>query len=202
MRTSHWQKWLEQATQVERPSPNKDGFAAGRPAAVLIAVAEVPEPVVYFTQRSQALRHHPGQVSFPGGRWEAGDAGLADTALREAREEIGLDGRHVRILGALPNYHTGTGFTISPFVGWIGEVQPLSPDQREVDRIFGVPLSYAAEPSHYRTKVLCRQGRRHSFYALDYEDNHIWGATAGILIDLAARLAEVRGLAFSMPRRL
>jgi len=164
---------------------------ATRRAAVLIPIVGASRPYIYFTQRSDALRHHPGQISFPGGSVEAFDASAQAAALREAQEEIGLDPAKVEILGELPAYRTGTGFIISPYVGWVDPSARVTADEIEVARIFGVPLAHALDDRQFSLHALERDGREYQFYAIDYDADHIWGATAGILYGLLQRLRQV-----------
>ncbi|GAB3683203.1 CoA pyrophosphatase [Salinisphaera aquimarina] len=164
---------------------------AARRAGVLIAIVGAPEPYIYFTQRSNALRHHPGQISFPGGSVETFDDSVQAAALREAHEEIGLDPAFVEVLGELPEYRTVTGFVISPFVGWVDPAATVAPDAVEVERLFGVPLAYALDHQHFRSEPMERGGRTYQVYSIDYDANHIWGATAGILYGLLQRLGHV-----------
>ncbi|WP_423823974.1 CoA pyrophosphatase [Salinisphaera sp. SPP-AMP-43] len=200
-----WRHWIETALALDVPAADQLAArdarsldSAGRPAGVLIAIEAGPEPLVYFTERSGQLKHHPGQISFPGGRLEERDPDLATAALREAEEEIGLDRRHVALLGPLPRYCTVTGFEISPFVGWVDPAATVVPDGIEVARIFKVPLAYAADAAHYRIHRRLRDGLEYHVYSIDFEGNHIWGATAGMLIGLAQRIALARGEAFTL----
>lgn len=173
--------------------------AGARAASVLIAVVDDVYPYLWFTQRSSALRHHPGQISFPGGRVETTDRSAWAAALREADEEIGLDPRQVCRLGRLPSYATVTGFVISPFVGWVAGGASVRPDHREVARLFPVPLSYAMEAANYSARIIHRNGQDYTIYAIDFEHDHIWGATAGMLLGLAQRVAMARGVPFRAP---
>ncbi|RJS95058.1 CoA pyrophosphatase [Salinisphaera sp. Q1T1-3] len=174
----------------------RDPSPGGRAAAVLIGIVDAPMPYIYFTERSATLTHHPGQISFPGGRIEATDASPAAAALREAWEEIGLVPERVRMLGQLPTYRTVTGFAITPCVGWIAPGRPCRPDDREVARVFGVPLAHAMEGANYRRHRHEHGGRRHRIYSLDHDANHIWGATAAMLCELARRVACVHDAPF------
>ena len=154
-------------------------------AAVLIPViAHAPEPTVLFTQRTQHLKSHSGQVSFPGGRAEPGDASAEFTALREAQEEIGLPPEQVEILGRLPDYHTRTGFRVTPVIGLVQPPLELAPDPREVESVFEVPLSFLLDPANRQRRTREFQGTNVGFYVFQYQDHVIWGATAGMLVNL------------------
>lgn len=142
-------------------------------------------PHILLTRRTDHLYHHPGQISFPGGRIEAGESAL-EAALRESEEEIGLAPQAVEILGALPRYATLTGFCITPVVGLVHETPELRCDEFEVAEVFGLPLQVAADLSRYqRHRAMWRGDARH-FHALPHAGRFIWGATAGMLMMLAA----------------
>ena len=154
-------------------------------AAVLIPViAQAQGLTVLFTQRTQHLKSHSGQVSFPGGRAEPGDASAEFTALREAQEEIGLALERVEILGRLPEYHTRTGFRVTPIIGLIQPPLELTPDPREVESVFEVPLSFLLDPANRQRRTRELQGRSVGFYVFEYQGHMIWGATAGMLVNL------------------
>lgn len=154
-------------------------------AAVLIPViAQAQGLTVLFTQRTQHLKSHSGQVSFPGGRAEPGDASAEFTALREAQEEIGLALQRVEILGRLPEYHTRTGFRVTPVIGLIQPPLELTPDPREVESVFEVPLSFLLDPANRQRRTRELQGRSVGFYVFEYQGHMIWGATAGMLVNL------------------
>ncbi len=154
-------------------------------AAVLIPViAQAQGLTVLFTQRTQHLKSHSGQVSFPGGRAEPGDASAEFTALREAQEEIGLALERVEILGRLPEYHTRTGFRVTPVIGLIQPPLELTPDPREVESVFEVPLSFLLDPANRQRHTRELQGRSVGFYVFEYQGHMIWGATAGMLVNL------------------
>jgi 8-oxo-dGTP pyrophosphatase MutT (NUDIX family) len=156
------------------------------PAAVLIPLVARPEGLtMLLTQRTAHLNTHAGQISFPGGRAEKEDASPADTALREAAEEIGLDRSHVEILGRLPDYLTGTGYHVVPVVGLLTPPFEVAADPHEVAEIFEVPLAYLMNGAHHRRlSIDLPTGGRRSFYAMPYERFFIWGATAGMLRNL------------------
>jgi len=152
------------------------------PAAVLLLVVNHPEPTVVFTQRTAHLADHAGQISFPGGRMEEGDEGPAQTALREAREEVGVDPALVEILGELPDYHTSTGYRVRPVVGWAEPPLSYAPDPYEVADVFEVPLRFLLEPANHRYESAFYKGRLRHYWAMPWEGRFIWGATAGMLV--------------------
>lgn len=158
-------------------------------AAVLVGLLGHGDgPRIVLTQRTAHLKDHAGQISFPGGRLEPGDAGPAAAALREAHEEIGLDPAQVELLGALPHYDTVTGFRIHPVVGWIEPPVSWAIDPFEVEEVFELPLRFVLDPANHRRDSYLRNGERRHFYVLPYEDRYIWGATAGILVNFARLL--------------
>ncbi|WP_030538410.1 MULTISPECIES: CoA pyrophosphatase [Sphingobium] len=158
------------------------------PAAVLVAITDRPEPGLILTQRAASLRKHAGQVAFPGGRVDEGDADETAAALREAQEEIGLPPRLVDIVGTSDRYHTFTGFDIIPVLGVIPPDLPLTPQASEVAEWFEVPLSYALDPANRLRKPIEFQGEQRHFYEIIWEDKRIWGITAAILANLSRRL--------------
>lgn len=158
-----------------------------RPAAVLIALTEAEE--VILTKRSPQLKHHPGQVAFPGGKQDAVDATLVEAALREAEEEVGLRSDQVEMLGALPVHETVTGFEVTPFIGLVqGPFDPV-PEAGEVAEVFSVPLDFVSNPSHFRVEGRRWRGQRRHYYTAPYGPYYIWGATARMLRGLAERMA-------------
>ena len=164
--------------------------AASTPAAVLIPVIAHPgELTVLFTQRTTHLRSHSGQVSFPGGRAEPGDASAELTALREAAEEIGLAADRVEVLARLPDYRTRTGFRVTPVVGLVMPPLELAPDPHEVAEVFEVPLSFLLDPGNRQRRTREFQGMAVGYYVFEYQDRVIWGATAGMLVNLYRMLA-------------
>jgi 8-oxo-dGTP pyrophosphatase MutT (NUDIX family) len=171
----------------EGNEPSGPGGRPRIPAAVLIGL--VPRgaggPSILLTQRTAHLRDHAGQISLPGGRLEPGEDAVA-AALREAGEEIGLEPSRVEVLGGLRPYDTVTGFRIHPVVGWVERPpERFAVDPFEVAELFEVPLRWATDPANHRRDGFERDGRRRHFYVLPYEGRHIWGATAGILVNLA-----------------
>jgi len=168
-----------------RPDP-----AVLRPASVLVpVVARDAAATVLFTRRAAHLKDHSGQVSFPGGRAQADDASAEATALREAREEIGLDPMRVELLGRMPEYLTRTGFRITPVVGIVSPPFDLRADANEVEEIFEVPLVFLLDPANHQRQSREWQGEQRWFYAIPYRGHYIWGATAGMLVNLSRQLA-------------
>ncbi len=154
-------------------------------AAVLIPVVAHPDELtVLFTTRTQHLKSHSGQVSFPGGRVEPGDASVEFTALREAKEEIGLASERVEILGRLPDYHTRTGFRVAPVIGLATPPLGLEPDPREVEAVFEVPLAFLLDERNRQRRTREFHGLSVGFYVYEYQGHVIWGATAGMLVNL------------------
>ena len=154
-------------------------------AAVLVPLINRDSGItVLFTQRTTHLADHAGQISFPGGRVEAGDASMHDTALREAEEEIGLPRSQVDVLGMLPDYYVPTGFRVTPVVGLIEAPFPVKIDSFEVAEIFEVPLQFFLNPANHKQHSMSYQGKPRQYYAMPYQGRFIWGATAGILYNL------------------
>jgi 8-oxo-dGTP pyrophosphatase MutT (NUDIX family) len=161
-------------------------------AAVLVALVQRPEgATVLLTKRTDHLRDHPGQISFPGGRVEPEDVSPEHTALREAQEEIGLDPRLPKILGFLPEYRTGTGFSVTPVVALLNPSFELSLDDFEVAEAFEVPLSFLLNPINHEQHVIDVRGEPRQYYAMRFGSHFIWGATAGMIVSLAQRCGIV-----------
>lgn len=161
-----------------------------RDAAVLLPIRFSETPRIILTKRSSALRHHPGQIAFPGGKLDPGDAGPADGALREAHEEIGLVRDNARILGCLPAHETITGFRVTPVVAEvIADFDPV-PHAGEVEEVFSVPLAHVLDPASYNQEFRLWGGRRRFFYTVPYGPYYIWGATARMLRAFAQVMGE------------
>lgn len=161
-----------------------------RPAAVLVPVWLRPDGArLILTKRASHLKHHPGQIAFPGGKVDAGDDGPVGAALREAWEEIGLSAELVTVLGALPTHETVTGFTVTPVLALVrGDFMPV-PEAGEVEEAFTVPLSHVLDPACYRIERRRWRGEWRRYYTVPYGPYYIWGATARILRGLADRVA-------------
>ncbi len=160
-----------------------------RPAGVLVPLfLRDGQLRLILTKRSSALKHHPGQIAFPGGSVDPGDADVTAAALREAHEEIGLDPGNVDLLGATPEHETVTGFAVTPVLGRIrAEFDPV-PEAGEVDEVFSVPLDHVLDPARYTVHSRRWRGERRYYYTVPYGPYYIWGATARILRSLADRM--------------
>jgi 8-oxo-dGTP pyrophosphatase MutT (NUDIX family) len=164
------------------------GGAGLTPAAVLIPIITRAEPTVLLTRRTDTLRRHAGQVAFPGGRIDPDDAGPVAAALREAHEEVALHPHEVEVIGTTDGYETGTGYAITPVVGLIRPDLPLVPAADEVAALFEVPLAHLLDERNFRLETAVWQGKERRFYSIDWETHRIWGATAGMLVNLSRRV--------------
>jgi 8-oxo-dGTP pyrophosphatase MutT (NUDIX family) len=176
-------------------SPADDASDPGKlvPAAVLVPLVLGADPGVLLTKRTAHLSSHAGQISFPGGRIDPEDAGAEAAALREAEEEIGLDRAHVTLVGRLADHVTGTGYRITPVVGLLtpgAEIAALRlrPSAHEVAEVFELKLSVLMDPAAPRLRQATFRGRTRTFWVWPHPEHDIWGATASILMNLAARL--------------
>ena len=158
-------------------------------AAVLLPLVNTANGIsVIFTERAWHLRHHPGQISFPGGKHEASDNSLLDTALRETEEEIGILQQQVDIFGRLPSIATISGFTITPYLGFVDSNHQLIIDKHEVRSVFEVPLSYLLDSKNFHKQHLIANKQRHYTFCINYQNRLIWGATAQILHNLQQQI--------------
>ena len=186
--------WLSERLARDAPAAARgmsDGFRLpGRegdptPAAVLVPVVNRPDGLqILLTQRSADLPDHPGQISFPGGRVEPGDADLAAAALRETTEEIGLAPDRIAILGMLAPYETVTGYRVTPIVGWVEPPFAVRPDPVEVADVFEVPLAFLLDPQNQQRHFRMLGEMRRDYWAIPWRDRYIWGATAAMLMIL------------------
>lgn len=160
-----------------------------RPAGVLVPVlAQGGTAQLFLTKRSSALKHHPGQIAFPGGKQEDGDADVAAAALREAHEEIGLAPENVEVLGLMPAHETVTGFYVTPVIGLVREPFIPVPELGEVEEVFDVPLNHVLSPDNFSIQSRRWRGSRRHYYTVPFGPYYIWGATARILRSMADAL--------------
>lgn len=183
--------FLEKLTEaLQKHPPARVTVPDAREAAVLIPIVAVPEPTLIFTQRTDTVGSHKGQISFPGGAIDPGDPNMTCTALRETEEEIGLDPSAVRILGELDTFPTFvSGYVVTPYVGWLAEEPDLTPNPAEVKRLLHVPIADLS--NEIRRDAGFKHGRRvYPTEAWVWQDNVIWGVTARIVRQFLEILAD------------
>lgn len=162
-----------------------------KPAAVLVPLTHGPSgPQVILTKRSSRLKHHPGQIAFPGGKIDETDASPVEAALREAEEEIGLPRKSVEIIGTWGAHETVTGFLVTPVFARVRDGFVPVPEAGEVDEVFSVPLSHVTDPARFSIEGRMWRGVRRRYYIVPYGPYYIWGATARILRAFADRMTE------------
>ncbi|WP_037314656.1 CoA pyrophosphatase [Ruegeria halocynthiae] len=162
-----------------------------RPAGVLVPITVFGDtPRLILTKRSSALKHHPGQIAFPGGKQDEGDVDVTATALREAQEEIGLPPEMPEILGHLPAHETVTSFTVTPVVAILRAPFRITSEPGEVDEVFSVPLAHVLDPANYVVESRRWRGQKRYYFTVPYGPYYIWGATARMLRGLSARVSE------------
>jgi len=155
---------------------------AVKEAAVLIGIVERPAGLsVILTKRTEHLSSHSGQVAFPGGKIDPEDRSAQAAALREAQEEIGLDGDEVEILATLPDYYSGSGFKIFPVLGLVSQDADFSINKNEVEYMFEVPLSFLMNSANHVTASKFFRGAERHYYEMPYNEHYIWGVTAGMI---------------------
>lgn len=184
------------AAALERPNPDllggddMDAHEMGdtTPAAVLVPVIHRPRPTLLLTVRHGDMRNHAGQVAFPGGRIDPGDKDEEAAALREAHEELGIEAANVELVGRLDRYRTGSDFCVTPIVGLLPPDLPLTPQPLEVAEYFEAPLDQLTDPARQVEEEIEWRGRRRRYWRIDYEGYNIWGATAGMIVNLTRRL--------------
>ena len=158
------------------------------PAAVLVAVTDRARPGVLLTRRTDTLRHHAGQIAFPGGRLDPGEDAVV-AALREAEEEIALPRAQVQVIGAVDRYRTVTGYTVTPVLAIVPADVPLVASEAEVASVFEVPLDFLLDPANQVRASAEWRGRTRHYYEIRWQDHRIWGATAAMIVNLSRRLA-------------
>ncbi len=165
-----------------------------RPAAVLVLIVDHDSgPTVLLTHRAAHLSTHAGQIAFPGGRVEPNDHTYAAAALRETQEEIGLAPEFVTLIGTIDTYITGTGFRIFPFVGVVRPGFSLAIDANEVAETFEVPLAFLMDNANHHLHQAVWRGQTRQYYVIPYERHEIWGATAGMIVNLHKKLGNASG---------
>lgn len=186
-----WRAPFAAAEEVGQELGDTVGEAPLTPASVLFPVVMREDgATVLLTRRTEHLKDHPGQISFPGGRAEVSDASPAHTALRETEEEIGLSSVHIEIIGYLPDYLTVTGFCITPVVALVTPPFALRPDPFEVAEVFEVPLAFLMDAANHQQHTAFYRGKLRPYLAMPYGDYFIWGATAGIIETLSQALSS------------
>ena len=164
----------------------------GRPlraAGVLAPIIERDGRLhLILTKRSSALKHHPGQIAFPGGKQDKGDTDAIAAALREAEEEIGLPRRQVEVLGVMPTHETVTGFNVTPVIAFVRDAFDIIPEPGEVEEVFSVPLDHVMDPANYLIESRRWRGARRYYFTVPYGPYYIWGATARMLRAWAERM--------------
>jgi len=161
-----------------------DKVVAGalKPAAVLMPIVERGQGLnLVFTMRTERLKSHSGQVSFPGGKIDDEDENAKAAALRETHEEIGVDVGAVEVLGQMPDYITGSGYHISPIVGMIDGAAEFEANPHEVEYIFEVPLMFLMDPDNHRIGSRVFENVERHYYEMPWGEHYIWGVTAGIV---------------------
>ncbi|GHF23767.1 coenzyme A pyrophosphatase [Kordiimonas sediminis] len=200
--------WVDRALSIENPAargmrsdadlevingvPEQYMPETVREAAVLIPIVERKEPTILLTKRTEHLRKHAGQVSFPGGAADETDRDPVHTALREAEEEIGLDPSIVDIRGNLDQYRTGTGFVITPIVSIVQPDFTLTLEPNEVEAAFEVPLDFILDRTNHQLQTMFWRGRDRTYYTMPYGGFNIWGATAAMLVNLCDVMEEAK----------
>ncbi|CAM3877890.1 putative NUDIX hydrolase [Vibrio aerogenes CECT 7868] len=181
--------------QLHRPNQRVDHekspfhFQDFRKAAVLVGFVERQSGLqVIFTRRPMHLKHHPGQICFPGGKYESQDRSLYQTAIREAREEVGIQQHHIEVIGHLPELRTVSRFAVTPVIAFISPRYTPVRQQEEVEEVFEIPASYVLNPRHLHCSDFIFAEKHHRVVALNYRQYFIWGATAKMIEQLQQHL--------------
>lgn len=178
--------------QLQLPAPaHRLAIAGLKPAAVLLPVVEREQGLqLLLTRRSPHLRHHAGQISFPGGRQDPQDRDLIQTALRETEEELGISPRQIRVIGTLSPLNTVSQYDVLPVLGLVEGDYQLTLSQDEVAQAFEVPLAHLLNPANHITLTFPRKQQWHTVYWIPWQDHFIWGATASMIRQLSQHIAK------------
>lgn len=158
-----------------------------RSAAVLVAVTEREEPGLLLIHRPSNMRAHPGQIAFPGGKVDPGENPV-EAALREAHEELGITSRDIKVIGESDIYRTGSGFEITPVIGMVPPDIHLDPNPAEVAQWFEIPFDFVLDPANHSQFLHEKDGETFPLWQIHWGDHHIWGVTAGVLVNMSRRL--------------
>jgi len=187
--------FLQKSIAFKATSFQTDHTKALKKAAILMPIVERKNGLhIVLTQRALHLKHHAGQISFPGGKFETTDQSLQHTALRETEEEIGIQQSAVELIGSLPALSTNTGYHISPFIGFFDPQQRISIDQGEVKTCFEVPMDFILNKQHFAEHAILRKQQLNKIYTCVYQGHLIWGATAQMLINLQDHISPINAL--------
>ena len=188
------QEFLQRYQHIRCVPPENDFplQADNRQAAVLLPIiAHANELTLLLTKRAQHLKHHPGQISFPGGKVESSDNSVEQTAIREAHEEVGILPSMVDVIGKLPQYRTITRYTITPVLGFVRPPLDIYIDANEVEQAFEVQLTHICNPKNHIVYPLERNGIKQTLYFIPYKEHMIWGVTAAIIRNLSNHLFAI-----------
>ena len=168
----------------------RDRFLQAGVLVPLVKPANKSDWQVILTRRAKHLKHHPGEISFPGGRYESADRRLENTAIRETSEEIGIASDHIELLGKLPTQATTSQYHVTPFVGVVAQNHQLTIDTNEVAEAFRVPLRFILDQNNHQKIERIINGQTFSYYQIEYNQYRIWGATAQMIVRLSERLSK------------
>ncbi|MCW8879651.1 MAG: CoA pyrophosphatase [Kangiellaceae bacterium] len=177
-----------QLLPVDHPSETKDAFKCAAVLMPLVKNEVMNRWEVIFTKRAEHLKHHPGQISFPGGGYELQDSHLSETATRETFEEIGIGQDKIQLIGRLPQQQTVSQYNVTPFVGVINPNYQLKIDQNEVAEVFTAPFDFVTDLTNQKRVSETINGHQYNFYVIQYKHYNIWGATAKILVNFTRRI--------------
>ncbi|TQV84556.1 NUDIX hydrolase [Aliikangiella coralliicola] len=173
---------------LSTPSESSDSLKCAAVLMPIVKNSHSGDWEVIFTRRAEHLKHHPGQISFPGGGYEVQDDGLGDTAIRETFEEIGISPKQIQLIGRLPQQQTISQYNVTPYVGIIDPDYQLAIDDNEVAEVFTAPFSFVTDQTNQKKVEETIKGKQYSFYVIQYKHYNIWGATAKILVNFTRRL--------------